>query len=42
MEKLFDAMELPKLVIVYFILMTITFDSRLRNKEKLEASHCQG
>ena len=31
-------MELPKLVIVYFILMTITFDSRLRNKEKLEAS----
>ena len=38
MEKLFDAMKLPKLVIISFILITITFDSRLRNKEKLEAS----
>ena len=33
---------LLKLMIIYYILMTFTFDSRVRIMEKLEASHPLG
>ena len=39
---LLDNQGLLKLMIIYYILMTFIFDSRVRIMEKLEASHPLG
>ena len=38
-ESLFDNQELLNVVIIFSILITFSFDSRVKCKEKIEASH---
>ena len=39
MENLFNNHELLQLLIISFILVTVTFDSEVYFKEKLDAGH---
>ena len=41
-ESLFDNQELLNVVIISSILITFSFDSRVKCKEKIEASHSWG